>query len=242
MIAAEKACGEYLFCVDSHVLIGNSTLERSIEFMDSHPNIGFGHPPMRWAKDGPQALRQAIVAAPGQTFYKMWNSRRINKDRTIFWSFMPWICNREWYLNTLRGYGSHATHHVSWGGAEMLQQIKSWMLGYPNWYIKSNPVIHIGPYNSNLYKAGVEKRKPYKSSGEFPVGFGVILAMYVLGGEQLGYKYAKMAGQRIRKMHKIKVDDWWEKAIELGKAEHEWLMENKKYSLRELLDNHPWNN
>ena len=244
MKAAREAKGEYLFCIDSHVLIGNNTLNKSIEFMESNKSksIGFGHPPMRWSKDGVGQLRQAMGMAKDGTLYaRVLHIGKSKNDCKIFWGFMPWICKREWYLNTLKGYGSHAKHRLSWGGAELLQQLKSWMLGYENWYIHTDPVIHIGPFNRAVYATGQAVRHPYKDSGNYPEGFGVLLALMVLAGEEEGYRQAKMAKVRLRRLHKINVDELWPKAVELGKEEHMWLMKNKKISFTELLNQQPWN-
>lgn len=245
MRAARESSGKYLFCIDSHVLIGNNTLNRSIEFMDKAPKqIGFGHPPMRWSKDGPGQLRQAMDLAKddGSLYAKVLHIGKFKKDRKIFWGFMPWICKREWYLNKLKGYGSHSDHMISWGGAELLQQIKSWMLGYENWYIHTDPVIHVGPFDRAVYATGQAVRHPYKQSGKYPEGFGVILALMVLAGEKEGYTQAKKAKARIQRLHKVNVDRLWPTAVKLGKAEHEWLMKNKKYSLNDLIKLKPWEN
>jgi len=241
MIAARESAGEFIFCIDSHVLIGNRTLGRSIEFMHDHPDIGFGHPPMRWAKDGPGQLRQEMhPTKEGSPYARLLNTGTLDHDKKIFWKFMPWICRREWYLDTLQGYGSHAEHSISWGGAELLQQIKGWMLGYENWYIHTDPVIHIGPYNREVYKTGQTVRRTYESSGNFPVGFGILLALYILAGEEEGLRQVRLAKKRLKIIHKLDIEHFWPKAIELGKAEHEWLAERQKYSFPELMKNRPW--
>jgi len=242
MDAARAAKGEYLFCIDSHMLLGCNTLRRSIEFMDSNKDkpIGFGHPPMRWAKNGPLNIKQSVSITARGSIYAKWAGKDFNKDSKMFWKPMPWICDREWYLNKLKGYGSHAEYSISWGGAELLQQIKSWILGYENWYIHTDPAIHIGPYSKAIYNTGQTKRRAYVGSGNYPEGFGVILALMVLGGEKEGYKQVKLAQARLRKIHNIRVEKWWPKAVELGKAEHEWLMSNRKYNLNGLLKELPW--
>lgn len=242
MMAAEKAKGEYIFCVDSHVLFGRNTLRDSVDFMDRHKdhmNLGFGHPPIRWAHQGPAAIKHTLGIADNGTPWGQWGPG-ITKEQKIFWKFMPWICRRDWYLNTLKGYGSHSTHSISWGGAELLQQIKSWMLGYEQWGIITDPIIHIGPYTPAVVKTGQYKYRTYSASGNGPHGLGVLLAFYVLGGPVEGLMHAKRCEERILNRHKIKVDDWWPKAMEYGKAEHEWLYANKKYGYLELLETKPW--
>jgi hypothetical protein len=231
MRAAKEAKGEYLFCVDSHVLFGQKTLIDSVAFMDKNAeksNLGFVHPPIRWAHQGPAAIRHTLAPAPNGT---PWGS----------WKFMPWICRREWYLDTLKGYGSHSDHNISWGGAELLQQVKSWMLGYEQWALPTDPIIHIGPYTPEVIKTGQYKYRTYTANGNQPHGFGVLLAFYVLGGPDAGYKHAKLCEERIKNRHGISIDDYWPKACELGHAEHEWLMANKKWDYLELLEKQPWN-
>lgn len=243
MRAAEAAKGEYLFCVDSHVLFGYNTLRDSLNFMERHkdnPNIGFGHPPIRWAHQGPAAVKHTLKVSDKGLPNGGWETA-YREERKMYWKFMPWICRRDWYLNTLRGYGAHSDHMISWGGAEQLQQVKSLMLGYENWAIITDPVAHIGPYTPAVVKTGQYKYRTYAANGNKPHGFGVLLAYVVNSGPVEGYKLAKIGEEAFVNRHKIKVDDYWDQAIELGLHEHNWLMENKKYSYEELIEKRPWN-
>ena len=242
MLAAEKAKGEYLFCVDSHVLFGQNLLKDSLAFMESQKDnelLGFGHPPIRWAHQGPAAVRHTLGIADNGTPWGQWD-KGFKEPTKMFWKFMPWICRRDWYLKTLRGYGSHAWHNVSWGGAEMLQQVKSLMLGYENWAIPTDPLIHIGPYTPDVIKTGQYKYRTYSANGNYPHGFGVLLAFYVLGGPKDGHAHAKLCEARIRNRHHISVDEYWPKAVKVGKAEYQWIQQRKKYDYLELLEKKPW--
>lgn len=237
-MAAKEALGEYIFCVDSHVLFGANTLKDSVDFMDRHSSkldLGFGHPPIRWANQGPAAVRHTLGMAANGTPWGEWAGCRTEESK-IFWKFMPWICRKDWYLNTLRGYGTHATRAMSWGGAELLQQIKSWMLGYEQWAIITDPIIHIGPYTPEVIKTGQYKYRTYAASGHGPHGLGVITAFYVLGGDVDGRDHAERCAARIEQRHKIKVSEQWQRAKNLGKEEHEWLMKVKKWGYKELLE------
>jgi len=242
MTAAKEARGEYIFCVDSHVLFGARTLRDSVDFMERHKedkNLGFGHPPIRWAHQGPAGIRHTLRVSPDGLPNGGWD-RGFSHECKMFWKFMPWICRRDWYLNTLNGYGAHAENGLSWGGAEMLQQVKSLMLGYENWAIITDPVIHIGPYTPEVVKTGQYKYRTYTANGNYPHGFGVLVAYYVLGGEEAGYKHAKIGEKAFTNRHHINVDDYWNKVREVSKLEHEWLNERKKYDYLELLEKKPW--
>lgn len=243
MRAAEAAKGEYIFCVDSHVLFGHNTLRNSLDFMERHkddPNLGFGHPPIRWAHQGPAAVKHTLKVSDKGLPNGGWECAYA-KERKMYWKFMPWICRRNWYLNTLRGYGSHSDHMISWGGAELIQQVKSLMLGYDNWAIISDPVAHIGPYTPAVIKTGQYKYRTYGANGNKPHGFGILLGYMVIAGPNEGYRLAKLGEKQFHSRHKIKVDDYWKEAVRLGTEEHNWLMKNKKYSYNELINKKPWN-
>lgn len=242
MTAAKEAKGEYIFCVDSHVLFGLNTLCDSVDFMDRHKlnqNLGFGHPPIRWAHQGPAATKHTLKPSPTLASNGGWDCV-YTEERKMFWKFMPWICRREWFLDTLQGYGTHAWHNMSWGGAEELMQTKSLMLGYENWAIPTDPVAHIGPYTPAVIATGQYKYRTYGRHGNFPHGFGVLCARYIYGGPELGYQICKNAEDQFKNRHKIAVDDYWGKVKEIAHPEYEWLNKRKKYDYLTLINDKPW--
>ena len=242
MRAAEEAKGEYIFCVDSHVLFGYDTLRYSVDFMDRHkddPKLGFGHPPIRWAHQGPAGIKHTLKISDIGLPNGGWDCS-YGTERKMFWKFMPWICRRDWYLNDLRGYGSHSDHMISWGGAELLQQVKSLMLGYENWALPTDPVIHIGPYTPAVVKTRQYKYRTYARNGNKPHGFGVLLGYMVIAGPDEGYKLAKAGEEAFTNRHHIKVDDYWAEVVRLGMDEYVWLKERQKYSYQELIEKKPW--
>ena len=240
--AAEAATGEYIFCVDSHVLVGLNTLRDSVDFMDrqrDNARLGFGHPPIRWAHQGPAAIKHTLKPSPDKAPNGGWDGT-FTTEQTMYWKFMPWICRRDWYLNTIKGYGTHATAMISWGGAEALQQVKSLMMGYENWAIITDPVIHIGPYTPEVIKTGQYKYRTYAANGNFPHGFGVLVANAVLAGPDIGYKLSKTCEAAFVNRHKIQIDDYWKKAVEVAMPEYEWLQTVKKFNYLELIETRPW--
>ena len=240
--AAEAATGEYIFCIDSHVLIGLNTLKDSLDFMERHKDdgqLGFGHPPIRWAHQGPAAIKHTLKPSPLGGPNGGWDSAYAS-ERKMYWKFMPWICRRYWFLNTIKGYGTHATEMLSWGGAEALMQVKSLMMGYDNYALITDPVIHIGPYTPAVIKTGQYKYRTYAANGNKPHGFGVLVANYVIAGPDRGYEISKASEEQFTNRHKIKIDDYWEEVKRLSDPEYQWLAANAKYTYDELIKEQPW--
>lgn len=252
MMAAEEAKGEYIFCIDSHVLIGQHTLRDSVAFMDrmsDKSDLGFGHPPIRWAHQGPAAVKHTLKISKHGCPNGGWDGR-YTEDRPMWWKFMPWICRRDWFLDTLKGYGTHAANRVSWGGAEELMQVKSWMLGYEQWAIHTDEVIHIGPYTPEVIATGQYKYRTYGPHGRFPHGVGVLIARAVLAGPDIGYQLSMADEDRFYNRHKIRLSDvqkgrtinYWELACQVAEKEHKWLMERAKWDYMSLISEKPWEN
>lgn len=250
-LAANQARGEYLFCVDSHILLGRNTLRDSVDFMERHkddPNLGFGHPPIRWSHQGPAAVKHTLKPADNGHPNGGWDCA-YTEERKMYWKFMPWICRREWFLKTLQGYGTHAWQYMSWGGAEPLMQTKSLMLGYENWAIITDPLVHIGPFTPKVIALGQYKYRTYGPGGTFPHGLGVLVALVVLCGPELGRQLAELNMEKFFNRHKFRLDDtqkgrdktYWELAVSLGIPEHNWLKQRAKYDYLTLINEKPWN-
>jgi glycosyltransferase involved in cell wall biosynthesis len=255
--AAKNASGEYIFCVDSHMIIGHNVLVDLVNFMDSKsndPTLGFAHAPLSWAHQHESRARHDRDMTKGEL--GPWGTAY--KDvRTITWKGMPWICRRDWFLNRdkgLNGYGALAEHRVSWGGGDMHIGVKPWLLGFKNWAVPTRPCIHIGPFPkrdnskgnpnsvvvSNPLLIGNEKYRLYGSSGNFPHTFGFLVSCYVLGGEPMMKRNEKMLTEKFGNF--LKTKEWWNKAIELGTNEKKWLDSRKKLSFEQLLISKPWTN
>lgn len=251
-LAATTASGEYIVCLDSHMLVGRAMFVDLAKFMDDRvtdQTMGFAHAPISWAHQHERNAkhdRDMSVNELGN-----WHNR-YDHIRTITWKGMPWICRRSWFLDRqlgLGGYGALADHKVSWGGGDMHIGIKPWLLGFKNWAIPSNPGIHIGPFpkldtndGPNMTETGdprqQNKYRLYSTSGEYPHTFGFLVSCYVLGGESMMERNEKAISERFGKF--INVRDWWEKAKEIGKDEKAWLDARKIMSFEELLIKKPW--
>lgn len=251
-MAAEKASGEYIFCVDSHMIIGRNSILNLTNFMDKRlddPTLGFAHAPISWAHHHERNAKHDRDMSKNEL--GNWNAA-YDHERTITWKGMPWICRRDWFLDRDKGlnaYGALAKHYISWGGGDMHIGIKPWLLGFKNWAVPTSPCIHIGPFpkidikgpnttsTSKNYPTQ-EKYRLYTTSGNYPHTFGFLVSCYILGGEPMMKRNKEAINQRFGKF--IDVEKHWDKAIELGEEEKQWLDRRKILSFEHLLKYKPW--
>ena len=249
--AIKHAKGDYILCVDSHMIIGRDMILGLINFMDSKKDdktLGFAHAPINWAhqhEDNSKHDRDMSINELGD-----WGAS-YNRERTITWKGMPWICRREWFLDKekgLGGYGALAEHKLSWGGGDMHIGIKPWLLGFKNWAVPCSPGIHIGPFpkidikgkNPNAVNVSQDKYRLWSKSGQGPHAIGFLVSCFILGGEQMMERNRKAITEKFGKF--IDVNRWWEKAKQYGKEEKLWLDNRKIMSFEQLLKTKPWNN
>jgi glycosyltransferase involved in cell wall biosynthesis len=250
--AIEQSSGEFVSCLDSHMIVGSNMFVDLVNFMISESDnskLGFAHAPLRWAHHHERNSvhdRDMSVNELGD-----WG-KRADKECKITWKGMPWICRREWFLNRdsgLNGYGALRDHRISWGGGDMHIGIKPWLLGFENWAVPTFPAIHIGPFpkvngNKNnpakcdVTATGGYKYRLYGASGNYPHAFGFLVSCYVLGGEDMMDRNKKILINRFGKY--VDVNKWWDKAKELGQREKDWLDSRKKFTFQELLNRRPW--
>lgn len=258
--AAKQAKGEYIVCLDSHMVLGRDTLKDLVDFMDRHsgnPNMGFAHAPVNWIHQHERNARHDRDMS--QHELGEWGPR-YDHERTITWKGMPWICRREWFLNKdwgLGGYGALSAHRLSWGGGDMHIGVKPWLLGYENWAVPTSPAHHIGPFpkiDQALGKDGKVKDKNsttigskgsyayrlYGASGKGPHAVGFLVSCYVLGGEPMMKRNEKAIENRFGRY--INLEAWWKRAMRFGEKEKAWLDMRKVMTFEELLETRPWDN
>lgn len=254
--AAKEAKGEYILCLDSHMLVGHDSIQAMTNFMDSRAQdltLGFAHAPIVWAHQHESRAKHDRDMAKSEL--GPWGNA-YTTERTISWKGMPWICRRSWFLDQetgLGGYGALSKHHVSWGGGDMHIGIKPWLLGFKNWAVPCNPCIHIGPFPKIDKAPGKpdqtivdknatpfsERYRLYSSSGEFPHTFGFLVSCYVLGGEPMMKRNREFLKHRFGAY--IDYDKWWKKAIDIGQEERQWLLKRQVTTFDNLLRSFPWN-
>lgn len=235
--AIRAAKGKYVFCLDSHMLIGYNTFIDSLNFMERHGDIvGFGHAPLcaRLHQHEDRSKHDRII---DKHELGSWGFLR-KEEQKITWKGMPWICRRDWFLNELNGYGALSQHALAWGGGDMHIGTKPWLLGYQNWAIPCRPCIHIGPFPKpkELTVLTGYKYRVYSKSGNNTNTLGFLVASYVLGGEPMMKRNAPTLKERFG----LDIDGKWQEAIEYGKDERQWLLENQIISYEEYLKNKPW--
>lgn len=243
-MAAENALGEYILCVDSHMLAGRDMIKDLVDFMDrqeGNEKIGFAHAPINWIHQHERQSRHDRDMSTSDL--GNWGAA-YKYEKMITWKGMPWICRRDWFINNLNGYGALAEHKLAWGGGDGHIGIKPWLLGFENWAVPASPGIHIGPLPKvsqdklpRQYK-GDAKYRLYASSGEGPPCLGYMVSAYVLGGIWAMERNKHLVGARFGKY--LDIDKHWDAAIEMGQSEKDWLDGLKVISYEDLLANRPW--
>lgn len=252
--AIKAAQGDYILCLDSHMIVGNDMIVDLVTFMDRHSekDLGFAHAPINWAHQHERVARHDRDMTKCEL--GEWGKKR-DTEQTITWKGMPWICRREWFLtreNGLGGYGALAEHKLSWGGGDMHIGIKPWMLGFKNWAVPCSPAIHIGPFpridtnaNPNMVsapkKGRVAARDKYRLwtvSGEGPHSLGFLVSCYILGGEKMMLRNKEAITNRFGAF--IDTNKWWSKAMEYGANEKKWFDKAKTITFEKLLETRPW--
>lgn len=247
--AAKASNSLYILCLDSHMLCGHNMIRDLVSFMDGYkddPSVGFAHAPISWAHQHERAAkhdRDMSIHELGA-----WNTK-YDHSRPITWKGMPWICRRNWFLdskNGLNGYGALSQHSLSWGGGDMHIGIKPWLLGYKNYAVATSPGIHIGPFpkidsvkgDKHSAAVGPDKYRLYSASGTGPHGIGFLVSCYVLGGEEMMLRNKKAITERFGRY--IDVDKEWENSKRYGADEKLWLDAHKVITFEELLKLKPW--
>lgn len=231
--AARQAKGEYIVCTDAHCIFGKNSILDAVAFMRRHrmDKVGFGHMPVNWAAQHERAARHDMKVMHG-TWKGLYDC-----ERKILGKGMPWICKRDWFLNTLNGYGLLSQHRFSWGGGDMYLWLKTWMIGYENWSIPCRPVIHLGPY-PKVVRGKFHEYRTYNKSGETMPYIGYVGGLIAMGGES--YLFTDEVQQFLSGRFGVKVDEVYEKCQELAKDDKEWFEKHRVWTFDEMAAAQPW--
>jgi glycosyltransferase involved in cell wall biosynthesis len=231
--AARQARGKYIFCVDAHMIFGRDSIVRAVEFMDRRAGqpVGFGSIPINWLCQHEGAARHDMRHLHGTWGHLYEHERRIS------WKGIPWICNRDWFLDSLGAYGCLSANKMSWGGGDVYLGLKTWLLGFENWAIPSRPVIHIGPLPPAARQ--FYKYRTYQGSGQYFATLGFLVAFYALGVEPAFFERPEISSfleQRVGKNFREHLP----LACELAAADHQKIAGAAVMSYAELAKTRPW--
>lgn len=235
--AIENATGEYVYNVDSHMLIGKNQLVDIVAFMDDRPEkCGFGFAPIGWV-GAPQYLARHDIRTDKTGIFGSWG-RQYFKPTKICWNFGSCICDRKWYLEQHGGLDFFSEGQVSWGGGEFYSAIKSCLLGYENWAIPCNPQYHIGPFSKQVQALG-NKYRLYGNSGNGRQGIGILSAFYALGGDSAKTEAAK-ANDGMKMQYGITAESNWAEAKKIAEKAYSENMSRFKISFNEFIEKSDW--
>ena len=244
--AISKAEGDYVICLDSHMIVGHNMILDLVNFMDSKkddPTLGFAHAPINWSYQHESNARHDRDMSENEL--GPWGTA-YDYERTITWKGMPWICRRKWFLDKetgLGGYGALSEYKLSWGGGDILIGVKPWLLGFKNWAVPCSPGTHIGPFPNidSAEKPGMVKvtsngYRLWSTSGSGPPLIGYLVSCYILGGDSMMRRNAPIINERFG----IDVRQYWLRARMYGRNEKAWLDKRKVMTFEQLLETKPW--
>lgn len=231
--AAVEATGEYLFYTDSHSFIGRDTIKSCLRFFRRHEGepIGFVHAPIQWAHNS--AAARKVSFRQHRNPLGSWG-KMLDREQKIPWKGMPHMIRRDVY-HAIGGYGCLAEKHAGWGGLIPYLGIKPWLFGYENWGIPHGVSYHFGEYPKPCRE--YIKYRLYTQHGDYPAGASHAVTAYVYGGEEwLREQYAPCRMDR----YFADIEQAVKIAKEIGSEEREWILENQKVTLFDLLEDPPW--
>lgn len=234
--AIKQAKGQYICCIDSHMIIGHNMFKDLVDFMNSRrndPKVAFAHAPISWLHHHASNARHDRDTDKGEL--GGWGLA-YDDCRRISWKGMPWICRKSFWREHLNGYGALAKHKVSWGGGDMHIGVKPWLLGFENWAVPTSPAIHIGPFAMPVRH--VHRYRLYNKSGTYPSSFGFLLSCYILGGTPMVERNRDTVLTKFG--WKCDIDAHITIAQDIGQEEKDWLDSRKIMTFDEFVKNKPW--
>jgi len=232
--AIRAARGQYILCLDSHMILGHNMVKDLVDFMNANKarKIGFAHAPINWLHQHHTKAKHDRDMSPGANELGPWHGIYPKASR-MTWKGMPWICKKKtWY--DINQYGALSEHGISWGGGDMHIGIKPWLLGYENWAVPTSPAYHIGPFPKHVRQ--LHPYRLYRDSGRFPAGFGFLLSCYVLGGHGM----LERNGPTVQERFGVDVEKHKALAIRLGEKERAWLDARRLWTFETLIERQPW--
>jgi len=237
-LGSERAKGEYIYNIDSHTFIGRDHFKILIEFMDSHKEdkIKLGYAPIGWVSKHEAFSRHDLRTDEG-TVYGSWG-RRYYEPTKICSNFGSYMCNREWFINSHKGYDFLASKHVAWGGGEIYIPLKAALLGYEAWAVPCSPQYHIGPFSSEISRRTNYRYRVYDKDGEGKRGIGILAMFYALAGD-FGREYLQR-NSHVYTQYGLNMNGDWEYAKSIAKETREDILKRQVISFEEFIEKQDW--
>jgi len=238
--AIRASRGQYVLCLDGHMLVGRRMIRDMVDFMNLHRSnkkLAFAHAPISWLHQHEKQAKHDRNVTKNEL--GPWGAAYA-EPRRITWKGMPWICRKQFFLNDLGGYGALFAHKISWGGGDMHIGVKPWLLGFENWAVPTRPAFHIGPFPKPAEDVVKFKHhyRIYSESGAYPASFGFLLSCFILGGDEMVARNRDVIKKRFG--WRVSIDEHIEIAKKLGAEEKAWLTERQVMTFAEWLKNKPW--
>ena len=179
-LAVQHSTGEYILILDSHCLVMKNAINKLVTFADRIDNLGILFGLMCYSS------AHELDAFCDRDVEKF-TGLRLHGYKTTLPYFksplrsMPMVIKRSVWEH-IRGYYPLSTHRLCWGGGDFLISFKPLLFGYSNWSLTTAGVVHLGPFNDGGFFTAsyIDKASPNN-----PRFLGMLVAAYVIGGEEL---------------------------------------------------------
>lgn len=228
-LAIRHSNAKYILIVDSHCIFGHNSLINMLKSAEKDDKRGFTYGLMCFSRDHEL---ESFCDRDIETFLGIRLFRYPHKPDEFEIPFrgMPFMCKRS-FFDSIGGYGALSKHRLSWGGGDFILGMKSSMMGYRNVMTKNATVIHLGPFKNSKYFPTSFIRE---SGRGYPVRFGMLVAAYIVGGEQLLTTRIQQLSDRLG-FDQLSGEDI-DRAIAIGNEDRKWLLEKAKFSYSDLIN------
>jgi len=220
------AKGDHIIILDSHMMLGRNSLNYFMKCFEEEKDVGVAYGPLVYhnkVEENAFHSRNIYTFAPVQF-------KELKQDHTkIPFRGAPFGFRKDFYQE-INGYGALSEHKFSWGGGDAYLGIKSLMFGKTNYLIKNFIGIHIGPFKDDpfLYKSSEYERIDNKARW-----VGILVAGYILGGEELLQARVNRVRRRLEKFENFD-ERFLHNVRMLGESERRWIRENAKLTFKEV--------
>ena len=232
------ARGRILFLFDAHIVPSRDLFAQQLQLFKERPSATIVYTPVIWMGDSRchTAYGYSLGENNGHMRSKFWGSwtkrRRQAEPYTIPMSGTAGIAIRREHYERIGGW---PTPLSIYGGGEQWMSLATWMLGGECWIHPDTYVYHLA--DTRKYSTSEDEKKWSTNDAHF---FNKCLVSYALGGE----KWWEIVRDRCLVVWHKQYHEAAKRIALEGKAAGEpyrqWIEENAKYTLDEVLELEPW--